>query len=220
MSLLSEQITPIKRGKLQDSVYRKLCELILGGGIAPGQSVTVGSLADAFGVSPTPIREALMRLSAAGALTVVSGRTVGIPPLSRDRLDDLRRVRTEIESVAMRWACERTHPVFVKKLGLILERLRGTESTANAKLYVHANYDFHFCIYRHANSALLLTIIENLWLQISPFFHLLRESGNFRISNQHHVDILRAIEAGSQNDAVEALLLDIGDAYDILSKLI
>ncbi|MGT2468783.1 GntR family transcriptional regulator [Mesorhizobium atlanticum] len=47
------------------------------------------SLADAFGIGPMPVREALRRLTAANALTVVSGRSIGIPPLSRSRLTDI-----------------------------------------------------------------------------------------------------------------------------------
>ncbi len=62
-------------------------------------SATVQSLADAFGVSPMPVREALRRLTAANALTVVSGRSIGIPALSRERLTDLRNVRFEIEAM-------------------------------------------------------------------------------------------------------------------------
>ncbi len=60
-------------------------------------------LAEAFGVSPMPVREALTKLTGAGVLTVVSGRTIGIPKLTSARLEDLRRVRLEVETTAVRW---------------------------------------------------------------------------------------------------------------------
>ena len=94
------EITPLSRETLQDRVYRHVTELILDGSIVPGEMVTVQSLADAFGVSPMPVREALRRLTAANALMVVSGRSIGIPALSRARLIDLRNVRFEIEAIA------------------------------------------------------------------------------------------------------------------------
>ena len=47
---------------LQDHVFRQLCELILNGEISPGQLITIQALADAFGVSAMPVREALQRL--------------------------------------------------------------------------------------------------------------------------------------------------------------
>src|SRR5277367_2149370 len=97
-------VVRVPRNTLQDHVYRQLCELILNGEIAPGQLVTIQALADAFGVSAMPVREALQRLTAARALTVISGRSIGIPPLTRERLADLRRVRLEVESLAAVWA--------------------------------------------------------------------------------------------------------------------
>src|SRR3569623_1746402 len=92
------------RSTLQDFVHRQLCELILNGEIAPGQLITIQSLADAFGVSAMPVREALQRLTAARVLTVISSRSIGIPPLTGERLSDLRRVRLEVESLAAIWA--------------------------------------------------------------------------------------------------------------------
>ena len=90
-------VVRVPRNTLQDHVYRQLCELILNGEIAPGQLVTIQGLADAFGVSAMPVREALQRLTAARVLTVISSRSIGVPPLSEERLLDLRRVRLEVE---------------------------------------------------------------------------------------------------------------------------
>src|SRR5262245_47189775 len=85
----SLKVVPLNRETLQDRVYRRVCDLILDGEIAPGQLVTIQSLADACEVSHMPVREALKRLTAANALTVVSGRSIGIPRLNRASLNDL-----------------------------------------------------------------------------------------------------------------------------------
>src|SRR5689334_24973284 len=94
------KVVPLNRETLQDRIYRRVCDLILDGEIAPGQLVTIQGLADAFGVSAMPVREALQRLTTAKALTVISGRSIGIPKLSLDLLTDLRRVRLEVETLA------------------------------------------------------------------------------------------------------------------------
>jgi DNA-binding GntR family transcriptional regulator len=60
------QVAPAPRGTLQDHVNRQLCELILNGEIAPGQLITTRALAEAFGVSAMPVREALRRLRQRG----------------------------------------------------------------------------------------------------------------------------------------------------------
>ena len=98
------KIIPLNRETLQDRVYRRICDMILDGEIEPGQQVTIQSVADACGVSHMPVREALKRLTAANALTVVSGRSIGIPSLSRSALTDLRNVRLEVEALAAVWA--------------------------------------------------------------------------------------------------------------------
>jgi DNA-binding GntR family transcriptional regulator len=217
---LSEHVSPLRRETLEDGVYRQLCELILKGGIAPGESITVASIADAFAVSPMPVRNALTRLSTAGALTVISGRTIGIPKLTRERLDELTRVRLTVEPVAAAWAAERAGPALVGQLEKTFRILLESGRAGDTKLYVKSNYDFHFEVYRLSQSPIMLSIIESLWLQISPYFHLLRASGNFRISNRHHEEILHALENRDPERARQALHTDLTDAYDVLRGLL
>ena len=98
---------PVARDTLQERVYNRLASLILDGDIPPGRLVTIQSLAEAFGVSAMPVREALKRLTASNALTVVSGRSIGVPPITLERFTDLRNVRREIEGAATAWAAKR-----------------------------------------------------------------------------------------------------------------
>lgn len=220
MSALSNRVAPLRRETLQDGVYQRLCQLILEGGLVPGQSITVASLAEAFDVSPMPVREALTRLMSVGALTVVSGRTIGIPKLSREHLDDLRRVRLEVEPTAARWAAEAVEDNALGALEGHLRRLKESEERADTTLYVASNYDFHFTIYRQSRSPLLTTMIENLWLQISPYFHLLRESGNFAISNEQHEAMFEGMRTADPKCVAKAIKIDIESAYETLSRLI
>lgn len=217
---LADRVSPLSRETLEDGVYQQLCELILQGGIAPGQSITVASLAVAFAVSPMPVRKALTRLSAAGALTVVSGRTIGIPRLTRGRLDELKRVRLAIEPVAAGWAAANATEGFVGQLGKSFQGLLDSERSGDTKSYVQSNYDFHFDVYRQSNSPIMLGIIESLWLQISPYFHLLRSSGNFQISNRHHGELFDAMKTGDAARAQQAICRDINDAYAVLVELV
>lgn len=214
------QVAPLARKTLQDEVFREICELILDGGIAPGQQVTIQSLADAFGVSAMPVREALKRLTAAEALTVLSGRTIGIPALSAERLDDLYRVRIEIEPPAGRWAAGRADAATLATLATQLEALHEANRQGDVKAYLRANRAYHFTIYRSSGSTVLLPIIESLWLQISPYFNLLHESGNYRTANERHAEMLEGLRKGDGPAVETALKGDIADAYRVLSGLI
>lgn len=211
-------IAPVTRDTLQEQVHRQLCDLILDGSLPPGETITVQGLADAFGVSPMPVREALKRLTAAGALTVVSGRSVGIAPLSRARLTDLRDVRLEVEALAAGWGVRRAGPADLAAGERHLATLEVATAAGDRKGYLRANRALHFTIYRASGSAILLGIVEDLWLQISPYFHKLMES--YRIANSHHRDMVEALRAHDEAAVRRALRADIEEAYrSLMQKL-
>lgn len=211
---------PVARDTVQEQVYRQLKELILDGEIAPGRTVTIQSLAEAFGVSAMPVREALHRLTAAQALTVVAGRSVGIPPLSVERLEDLRRVRGEIEGVAAAWAAANATPDLTTRLDALIARMESATTDDDRISFVPANREFHFTIYRAAGSESLMAVIEPLWLQIGPYLSLLRGSGNWRLANRQHRAIRDALANGDGPAACLALRADIDEAAAILARLL
>ncbi|MDQ2803904.1 MAG: GntR family transcriptional regulator, partial [Pseudomonadota bacterium] len=114
---------PVPRETVQARVHHQLVAMILDGEIEPGQTVTITALAEAFGVSAMPVREALHRLTAAGALTIVAGRSVGIPPLSVERLLDLKRVRIEVEGLAAEWAARNATPATLARLDELIAQM-------------------------------------------------------------------------------------------------
>jgi DNA-binding GntR family transcriptional regulator len=213
-------VTRAPRHTLQDHVFRQLCELILNGEIAPGQLVTIQTLADAFGVSAMPVREALQRLTAARVLTVVSGRSIGVPPLARDRLMDLRRVRLELESLAAMWATPNIADAEIDRLQECIQNMEEAARSGDRKQYLRLNRTFHFAIYAAAGSDSLFAIIENLWLQISPYFHLLHASGNYFKANEQHELMLDAIRARDGATVSFGVRNDIDAAYQVLVSLL
>lgn len=213
-------LRPVVRETVQDRVYRQIKEMILNGDIEPGHTVTLQSLSDAFRVSSMPVREALRRLMAEQALMVVSGRSVGIPALTRTRLEDLRRARREIEGMATAWAAERIGAADLKRLAELIERMQTAADTRDGRRYVPANRDFHFTVYRAAGSPVLLSVIETLWLQIGPYFHVLRASDNWCAANRAHRDIWRSLRQRDGTAAAEALRRDIDEAAATLKALL
>ncbi|MCZ4354737.1 GntR family transcriptional regulator [Roseovarius aestuarii] len=216
MADFAGRVRPIHKETLQNEVYRQLCELILEGGLAPGESITVASIADAFNVSPMPVREALTRLMQAGALTIISGRSIGVPTPDLASFEDLKNVRIEVESIALRWAIRHKTPSFTASLEGYLEQMIQAEEAKDLKAHIRTNYEFHFAIYRQSGSRILLETIENLWLRVGPYFHALRERGNLRISNVQHRCMYQAIIDGDEAAATAALAHDIAAAYDTM----
>lgn len=222
VSAIERKLTasPVDRETVQDRVYRRIREMILNGEIEPGQTVTIPGLSAAFRVSAMPVREALRRLMAEQALMVVSGRSVGIPALTRARLADLRRVRREVEGLAIAWAAERIGPSELQRLAEMVREMQHAADARDGRRYVPANHDFHFTIYRAAESSTLLSIIESLWLQIGPYFHMLRASENWHAANTRHRAMLEALERSDGTAAANALQCDIDEAASALELLL
>lgn len=211
---------PVIRGTLPGEIYREIKKLILDGGIAPGELVTIQGLAEAFGVSAMPVREALHRLTAEKALKVVSGRSVGIPKLEASQLRDLCRVRIEVETLATRWAAGNLGSEDIRRLDGLVAVMATAVSAGDARRYVRANHEFHFGIYRAAESETLFAIVEALWLQVSPYFHLLHGSGNYRSANHQHGQLLVALKNNDPLAAGQAIRADIEEATNVLLGLL
>lgn len=214
------QFEPLARDTLQQRVYRQVADMILEGEIAPGESVTIQALADAFGISAMPVREALIRLTAAGALTLITGRSMGIPRLNAAQLEDLRNVRMEVEGLAAEWAARNIDAQRLQQLGSTYDRLDNAVSAGDTKAYLRANRVFHFAVYQAAGSPTLVALIETLWLRISPYFNLLHGSGNYAISNRHHRALLKALRQHDPKLARKGIHADINDAYALLSQVL
>ncbi|WP_374653605.1 GntR family transcriptional regulator [Dongia sp.] len=210
----------VARVTLPDEIYRQLKSMILDGGLIPGELVTIQGLANAFGVSAMPVREALQRLTAERALTVISGRSVGIPEVDSGRLRDLTRVRVEIESLAAQWATPHVTAADLAKLELLVETMARAANDGDTPAYVRGNHEFHFTVYGAAGSETLLSTIEGLWLQVSPYFHLLHGSGNYLAANEEHRLILQAIRGGNADGCAAHVRADILSATDVLLKLL
>ena len=131
-------------------------------------------------------------------------------------MDDLRKVRLAFEPTAAEWAIENRDSKFVEELRQRLSRLVASEAAGNSKLYIKENYGFHMCLYRRSRSPIMIVIIENLWLQVSPYLHLLRESRNFALSNDFHRQIFYAVTEGDKSDVRTAIQNDINRAYEAL----
>ena len=110
-----------------DRVYRGLRTRIMHGEIAPGQPLTLRGVGEEFGVSMTPAREAIRRLTAEGALTLSSSGRVSTPELGNDRIEELAALRALIEVELASRALPRAHIALIDRLqsinGLITENI-------------------------------------------------------------------------------------------------
>lgn len=197
---------------LRDTVYNELRGAFTRGEFGPGDSVSLRTLADMLGTSMTPVREAVRRLVAEGALVDMPNRSLMVPPLDDERIRELWRARLALEALALDLALDRMTPELIAQLESILSAPQ--EDQPN----LQQNYDFHLTLYRHSNSTVILPLIEALWLQYGACLHLVMQHEDARqiAQHTHHEELLSALKAGHKEAAQTALRRDIGRSFRVL----
>jgi DNA-binding GntR family transcriptional regulator len=210
----------IARETVQERVYAALRDQLMRGGFEPGQKLKIAELAAAFGTSAMPVREALNRLAVERALETLPSRTVRVPTLSLAALQDLREARFAVEGLAISRAAAHMTPESLTALKRIILAQTEADTDHVSEGSAQQNRAFHFAIYRQAGSAVLLPIIESLWLQFGPYLRAASErfdGGGGRGTN-HHCAILTALSQGDGSAARAALEADIGRSFDLVMR--
>ncbi len=208
---------PVRSVNLRDTVYQQLKTAFMAGYFAPGDYLNLRTLADRFETSITPVREAVRRLVAEGALVDAPARALRVPPLQRSRLIDLKQARLGIESMVTELAVQRITKADIERLETILDEAGDTVATSPIDELKY-NQRFHFTLYEIGNSPTLLRFIESLWLQYGPFLNLIHYTIDPNITGSHkdHRNIVAAARAGDAQAAKRALVKDVSRSFDIL----
>ena len=215
-------LAPVGRETVQDRVYTELRRALIGGLFEPGQVLTIRQLADALVTSTMPVREAMGRLITEQALEALPNRSIRVPPITLERIDDLLRARVLIEGEAIALAAPRMTPRLISTIrGIMSEweslRLGGNPETVDRE--VALNQAFHFAIYHACGSAILIRMIESLWLQSGPCtraaIFAFSEAGEHDAARFHHA-IVNALGAGDGGAARAALAADISRPFAFL----
>lgn len=208
----------IERETVQERVYSALRDQLMRGGFEPGQKLKIAALAEVFGTSAMPVREALNRLAVERALETMPSRTVRVPTLSKAALQDLRETRFAIEGLAISRAASNMTAESLATLERLIVAQTETDAEHVSEQSAEQNRAFHFAIYRQSGSTVLLPIIESLWLQFGPYLREASErfdGGGGRGTNFHLV-MLDALSRGDGIAARAALEADIGRAFDLV----
>jgi DNA-binding GntR family transcriptional regulator len=153
-------------------IAAQLRDMILGGVLPPGSRIDQTDLAQRFGVSVVPVREALARLQSSGLVRIMPHRGVFIEDLSADELVDIYNVRELLEEHAARLAADRLTDADLTQLEQIVARMIETAEAGDFDTFLELNRTFHFTIYRAAHRRTLLLLISQLWDRSTRYRHL------------------------------------------------
>lgn len=194
--------------------YTRLRDMILFGHLAPGQPVTIQGLIDDLGAGMTPVREAIRRLTAEGALLPQGNRRVAVPRLSADSLDEVAFARLAIEPKLAELAAPRLTPAKIDRLEAIDGKVNLAISEGKLSDYLAANHAFHFALYEVAEAPILLDLARSLWLRAGPSLRAVIARFGREAAPDLHREALAAMRRGNAQDLAAAIERDIQQGVD------
>lgn len=206
---------------LNDRAYRELKRGLMSGAFRPGQILVIRTMADNYGISTTPVREALQRLVAERLLVMQPNRSIAVPLLSESTFTELYRVRCALEGLAAELATSNIQARDFQRLHKLLHDIDATIARRDSRAYLVLNEKFHFMIYERAASPLLLELIQDRWSQVGPFFNALFEDTDYLPhANEHHLRIVAALELGDADAVRQSIVDDITTAaHSLMPRL-
>lgn len=203
-----------------EATYLRLRDMILFGRLAPGQPVTIQGLVVALDAGMTPVREAIRKLTAEGALELRDNRRVSVPNLTESQLEELSFARLTIEPKLAEMACKSLDKRAIQELSAIDDAIDQAIEGGDVPLYLMNNFRFHFTLYELANAPILLSIAQSLWLRFGPSLRVV--CGRYGTANlpDRHVEALAAMSAGDAGALALAMEKDICQGTDLIRQTI
>jgi DNA-binding GntR family transcriptional regulator len=196
----------------QRDAYHLVLEAIDQGEFRPGDRLVESELADRFGVSRTPIREALQRLETQGVLAR-DGRSLMVASLDHDQLGELYVVRAELEGLAARLAAQHAAPEEIRVLWDMIRRDR--EVVARPEILARANKRFHHQVHLASHNRYLIQQLEMVHRSMALVATTsLAAEGRGPKALEEHETIVRAIEARDGEAADAAIREHISRALE------
>ena len=194
--------------------YARLRDMVLFGDLAPGAAVTIEGLVGHLGLGMTPVREAIRRLIAEGALQLLGNRRVCVPRLDLRALEDLGYMRKAVETRLAVQALASCDDAVLAELRAIDARLDRAILRADTPGYLRENHGFHFTLYARAGAQVLEAVAASLWLRFGPSLCVVclgKEKAGGLTSRQadNHKRALAAIAAGDEAALTDAIAADI-----------
>jgi DNA-binding GntR family transcriptional regulator len=194
---------PIERHQtLREKILETIREAILKGTLKPGEKVAEPDLAERFGISRTPIREAFRQLESEGYLTVIPRKGAVVTALSEQDVQEFYAIKSILEGYAAELAANRLEGKDIDKLVQINERLKLLEREGDVKTFFRVHNEFHELFLKASGNKKLYDLVQQLGLKFNRLrMASLSVAGRMAISVAEHE---RLIEAFRRHDGVEA----------------
>ena len=207
-------MTDTRKIPTHEITYARLRDMILFGLLEPGAPVTIQGLINDLGAGMTPVREALRRLAAEGALLPQGNRRVTVPRVSLGLLDQIAFARLTIEPHLAELAAAHLTPALIARLEALDAQVDAAIRAGDITAYLQSNHAFHFALYEASNAPVLVDMARSLWLRFGPSLRIVVARGGALALPDQHGLALSAMREGDGAGLARALRDDILQGVD------
>jgi DNA-binding GntR family transcriptional regulator len=210
---------PSLRGRrnLREEITETLRGAVISGELKPGVVYSAPSLAEQFGVSPTPVREAMLDLAKEGLVEIARNKGFRVTHLSAAELDDITELRALIEVPVVRRITEAgVDPAVIGRLRPLAEAVEDAARRRDFIAHVTVDMEFHLALLALSGNTRLVDIVRSLRTSSRIYgLRTLPEGGALFDSSHEHAELLDLIEAGDADGAENLMRRHIGHVRGI-----
>jgi DNA-binding GntR family transcriptional regulator len=199
---------------MRQQIHSQIKAMLISGELAPGELCSVYQLAEMFGVSRTPVREALLQLTREGLLQVERNRGFRVVVSSPEDLDNISEIRMLLEVPAMVKVANLQPPPVqqFERARAIYERMLAAAKQRDLRKFIQADTDFHLHLISLTGNKRLTALLSDLrdHMHLPGLQRLARQSDGLDVSTKEHLLLLEALERGDKKTVAEIARAHIG----------
>lgn len=185
-----------------DAIVELLQDAIVRGDLPQGMPLRQERIAQKFGISKIPLREALAKLDAGGFVTTHPRRGVFVSEMSAEKIEEIFQLRLSIEPDLLRYAVPRMTAADMAAVEAIIEKFEAADNSEIGDI----NWELHRALYRASGRELSLQILGNLYLHVDRYVRLhMGMIDRQKDSNNDHRELLAACRRRDAEQAVQIL---------------
>jgi DNA-binding GntR family transcriptional regulator len=206
-AMMAPGMPPLERSSLREQAVRHLRTSIVTGELEEDHFYSVGEFADHFGVSATPVRDAVGELASHGLIKIVPNRGFIVPRLTEADLEEIHELRIMLEVPAIEAIAGKLAPTYAAQCQALVEKGALASKAHDLLGFLESDRDFHLTLIRGHGNQRLVEIVERLRDQTRLYaLPGLAASGRLAAAVDEHAAILAAVMGGERGLARENLV--------------
>ena len=206
---------------LSQQVYAHMRRAIIEGRLEPGGTIDEPAVAHHFGVSRTPVREALLRLRQDGLVEIRRQAGTFVAPIDRTRVEEGMIAREALEPRALEIACSRTDQRTLDDLAALTDRMAAATEREDGRAFIDADDRFHRALLDASGYIHIAEIIDQVNAQLDRVRHLsVAAPDRARSAVLEHRQIIDRITAGDAAGAAKSLRHHLKGSWAVIRTIL